>query len=347
MALISGGAGGAPSWGTLGIAYGGTGGTTQGTAQAALGLAIGTNVQAWNANLDLVAAGNWTGDALINTVGTITAGTWHANPITVAYGGTGLASGNVGGILFYSAGTTLASTNALDANKLVLGGGASGPSTPVGLGTGVQVLHGNAGGAPSWGSVVAGDLDPNISISTTGTLNAGAGTFTSLNASSGGISLVGALTGVTNITMSGTLSGATSVSATTVTGTTLTDGAGATITGGNGSFVNIAGSGKLTLGTANDHCLSGASVTIDATTGVITTDDAVNGGTGLWTCTLNDNKINAGTSRIYISINSGVSVGSFVSGSATAMGAGTATITVYDSTMTQAAGLKINILVVN
>lgn len=63
-----------------------------GTARANLGLAIGSNVEAWSTVLDAVAAGTWGGDASIATVGTITAGTWHGTAIGVSYGGTGTTS---------------------------------------------------------------------------------------------------------------------------------------------------------------------------------------------------------------------------------------------------------------
>lgn len=79
--------------------------------------------------------------------------------LAVGRGGTGLASGTSGGILFFSAGATLASSAALGANQLVLGGGAGvAPSTPVGLGTTTTVLHGNAAGAPSFAAIANADL---------------------------------------------------------------------------------------------------------------------------------------------------------------------------------------------
>lgn len=75
----------------------------------------------------------------------------------VAYGGTNLSSGTSGGVLGYTAAGVLASSAALTANALVLGGGAGAtPSTPVGLGTATQVLHGNPAGAPTWGAVALG-----------------------------------------------------------------------------------------------------------------------------------------------------------------------------------------------
>jgi hypothetical protein len=87
---------------------------------------------------------------------------FDAGTIGVARGGTNLASGTDGGILGFTATGTLASSALLTANALVLGGGAGAtPSTPVGLGTTTTLLHGNVGGAPSYGSVVDGDISAN------------------------------------------------------------------------------------------------------------------------------------------------------------------------------------------
>lgn len=83
--------------------------------------------------------------------------------VAVADGGTGLSSGTSGGILGFTGTGTLASSVALTANAIVLGGGAGATPTPLGsLGTTSTVLHGNASGAPSFGAVVAADLDSAI-----------------------------------------------------------------------------------------------------------------------------------------------------------------------------------------
>lgn len=74
--------------------------------------------------------------------------------LPVANGGTGLASGTSGGVLAYTASGTLASSAALTASALVLGGGAGAVPTVLGsLGTTTTVLHGNAAGAPTFGAV--------------------------------------------------------------------------------------------------------------------------------------------------------------------------------------------------
>lgn len=72
----------------------------------------------------------------------------------VANGGTGLASGTSGGILAFTASGTIASSAALIANRIVLGGGAGAVPTVLGsLGTTTTLLHGNAGGAPTFSAV--------------------------------------------------------------------------------------------------------------------------------------------------------------------------------------------------
>ena len=73
--------------GTLGLTNGGTGGTSASTARTSLGLAIGTDVQAYNATLATVAGGTYSGDDSIVTVGTISAGTWQGTAIASTYGG--------------------------------------------------------------------------------------------------------------------------------------------------------------------------------------------------------------------------------------------------------------------
>lgn len=59
--------------------------------------------------------------------GAVTVGIWQGTAVAVGYGGTGLSSGTSGGVLYFSASNTLASSGALAANAVVLGGGAGQP----------------------------------------------------------------------------------------------------------------------------------------------------------------------------------------------------------------------------
>lgn len=94
--------------------------------------------------------------------------------VTVAQGGTGLASGTSGGILGFTGSTTLASSGALTANALLLGGGAGATPSALGsLGTTTTLLHGNAAGAPTFGAVsLTADVSGILPVANGGTNNA-------------------------------------------------------------------------------------------------------------------------------------------------------------------------------
>lgn len=134
-----------------------------GAVPATLG-SLGTTAQVLHGNA--AGAPTWGAVALASDV---------SGQLPVANGGTGLSSGTSGGVLAYTASGTLASSAALAANQLVIGGGAGVvPATLGSLGTSVQVLHGNAGGAPTWAAIT-------LSTDVTGTLpvaNGGTGATT-------------------------------------------------------------------------------------------------------------------------------------------------------------------------
>lgn len=161
--------------GTLAIGKGGTGQTTKATAFDALSpmttkgdiitfstlgvrLGVGSDGQVLSADsstatgLKWVAAGTGsvtsvalTAPAIFNVTG---------SPITTSGTLALAATGTSGGIPYFDSSTSLASSAALTANRLVLGGGAGAAPTVLGsLGTTTQVLHGNAGGAPTFGAV--------------------------------------------------------------------------------------------------------------------------------------------------------------------------------------------------
>lgn len=181
--------------------------------------------------------------------------------VPVANGGTGLSAGTSGGVLAFTAAGTLASSAALTANQIVLGGGAGVAPTVLGsLGTTTTVLHGNAAGAPTFAQV-------NLSTTTTGTLPATRG-GTGLTAGTSG--------GVLAFTAAGTIA---SSSALTNNVLVLGGGAGATpkpLTAGLGTTTTVL------HGNAAGQPTWGA---ITLTTDVTGTLGVANGGTGATTLT--------------------------------------------------------------
>jgi hypothetical protein len=157
-AVISGGAGVAPSYGKIGltthvsgtlpVANGGTNLTTY---------TIGDIVYASAATTLSKLADVATGNALISggvgaapSYGKIGLTTHVTGILPVANGGTNLGSGTSGGVLYYSAAGTLASSTLLTQYGVVYGGGAGAAPVATAAGTTGQVLTATTSGAPTW-----------------------------------------------------------------------------------------------------------------------------------------------------------------------------------------------------
>jgi len=113
-------------------------------------------------------------------VGTVTSVSWTGGIVSVGTPTTTPAftvAGTSGGIPYFSSGTAWASSGALTASRIVLGGGAGAAPTVLGsLGTTTTVLHGNAAGAPTFGAVsLTADVSGTLPIANGGTGTSTAG----------------------------------------------------------------------------------------------------------------------------------------------------------------------------
>jgi hypothetical protein len=125
-------------------------------------LANGTTINVSASGIKL--SDNYAGQATIVTVGTLTAGTWNANTIGVAYGGTGLTSYTIGDLIVASGATTLTQLPDVATGNVLLSGGVGvAPSYgKVGLTTHVSgtlpIANGgtNATATPTAGAIAYG-----------------------------------------------------------------------------------------------------------------------------------------------------------------------------------------------
>jgi hypothetical protein len=85
-------------------------------------LANGTTINVSSSGIKI--SDNYAGQSTITTVGTLTTGTWNANTIAAAYGGTGLSSYTTGDLIVASGSTTLTQLSDVATGNVLLSGGA-------------------------------------------------------------------------------------------------------------------------------------------------------------------------------------------------------------------------------
>ena len=131
------------------------------------------------AKVTLQVGDTWTTDGTYDTngnlktvIGSVNLASQVTGTLPVANGGTGLTSGTSGGVLAFTASGTIASSAALTANALVIGGGAGAAPSTTTTGTGVVtalgvntgssgafVVNGGALGTPSSGTLSSCTVD--------------------------------------------------------------------------------------------------------------------------------------------------------------------------------------------
>lgn len=105
-------------------------------------------------------------------------------PFTVPEGGTGLAAGTSGGVLCFTAATTIASSVAMTANSIMAGAGAGACPTPI-ASVANSVLVTNGSGVPTFSTTLPAGLGVRTALTTNTTFNVATTGVDSNNCTSG------------------------------------------------------------------------------------------------------------------------------------------------------------------